>query len=99
MKVFYDKQAVGDLDKAVALYGDKEFRSPYRSTVPSLSWLKHARPMVASVFNALGMPTDSNLHLEYTVKPPCGRGTASHTDLMVLSGDNGLSIMHLLVKW
>ncbi len=84
------------MDDALLYYAADEFESPCRSTVPLLSWLKHEQPAVSSLLRDMGMPTGYNLHLEYKVKPPKGSGQASHTDLMVISGESALSIE---AKW
>ena len=47
--------------------------------------------MVYSLLQDLGMSVDSSLHLEYQVKPQKGSGKASHTDLMVISGEYSLA--------
>lgn len=96
MNVHYDKEIISDIDKAVTVYGEKEFQSPTRSTVPLLSWIKHEQPMVSSLLRDIGIPTDCNLHLEYSVAPQQGKGVASHTDIMVISGESSLAIE---AKW
>jgi hypothetical protein len=52
--------------------------------------------MLSTLLRHMGMPEDCNLHLEYKVKPPKGIGTASHTDLMVISGEASLAVE---AKW
>jgi hypothetical protein len=42
------------------------------------------------------LPTDSDLHFEFRLDPPRGKGNPSHTDMMVLSADNALA---LEIKW
>lgn len=78
MNVHYDKEIISDIDKAVTMYGEKEFQSPTRSTVPLLSWLKYEQTMVSLLLRDMGMPADYNLHLEYTVVPQQGVGVASY---------------------
>lgn len=96
MNFYYNKEVISDIDKAIPMYGKLEFSSPTRSTVPLLSWLKHEQPMLSSLLQNLGMSADCNLHLEYKVKPPKGSGKASHTDLMVISGESSLAVE---AKW
>lgn len=96
MKYHYDRTPIGTIVDALSYYTSGEFESPTRSTVPLLSWLNQEQPMVSSLSLELGMPTDPNLCLEYQVKPPKGRGTASHTDLMVISGESSLAVE---AKW
>lgn len=96
MHLYYDRHSVASIDNVLSYYGAKEFKSSTRSTVPLLSWLKHEPSSVFSLLNELGVPADYTLHLEYTVKPPRGKGQASHTDLMVLAGARSLAIE---AKW
>jgi hypothetical protein len=96
MSLLFDIKPIDTVDDAVHLYDDGGLASPTRSTVPLLSWLKHERPMVDFVLRKVGMPALCNLHLEYKVKPQKGRGKASHTDLMVISGKSSLAIE---AKW
>lgn len=84
------------ISDAVMLYGSKEFKSPTRSTIPMLSMLIHSRKTFDDIIKVLGMPSDSNLFLEYTVAPPQGRGKPSHTDAMLISGEHALAIE---AKW
>lgn len=82
-RMHYDKEIVDDLSAALLRYPETEFISPTRSTLPLLALLKDAHSNLESLLVGLGMNANSNLHLEYTVKPPKGRGKPSHTDLMV----------------
>jgi hypothetical protein len=96
MKLHYDRTAITTMDDALSHYSSDEFESPTRSTVASLSWLKHEISALDSLLKELEMPEVCDLHLEYKVKPPKGDGEASHTDLMIISGESSLAIE---VKW
>jgi hypothetical protein len=96
MNVHYDKEIISAIDKAVTMYGEKEFQSPTRSTVPLLSWLKYEQTMVSLLLREIGMSRDCNMHLEYTVAPQRGKGVASHTDLMVISRESSFAVE---AKW
>lgn len=80
----------------IPLYGDGEFESATRSTVPLLSLLMHAPDVFREILRELDFPTEHDLHLEYTVSPPEGRGKASHTDVMLKAGASALAIE---AKW
>src|SRR4051812_8787238 len=82
-------KAVAD---AVPLYGCKEFESATRSTVPMLSLLMHAPNVFDEIVRRLGFPGSYDLFLEYMVRPPKGRGKASHTDVMLRSGTQALAV-------
>lgn len=89
-----DSKTISD---AIPLYGTKEFESPTRSTIPMLSMLKHAPGAFSEIVAQLDTSPDNyDLYLEYKVRPPKGRGKASHTDVMLLSGDTALAIE---AKW
>jgi hypothetical protein len=65
-------------------YSAHQFESPLRSTVPLLAfWLNpEERRRFCEKFNLLS-PDEATGTFEYKVRPPRGRGTASHTDLML----------------
>lgn len=91
--------APGDIDSiadAVSRYGAKEFESPTRSTIPMLSLLIHDMAKFEAIASDLGMPDGGELFLEYTVRPPKGRGKASHTDVMLKAAPDALAIE---AKW
>jgi len=97
MNFFFDRQPLTSLDQAVEQYKEEEFASPTRSTVPLLSFLKHGGAIWKSMLRHLGVPDCSvEAHLEFTVPPPRGRGTASHTDVMLIAGDHAVAIE---TKW
>ena len=96
MDYYSNRMPLFPIREALGCYRQGEFVSPYRSTVPLLSWLKQERQMVRSLFRALGVPSGCGVHLEYQVAPPQGQGAASHTDLMVIAGDTALAVE---AKW
>jgi len=57
-----------------------------------LSLLMHAPDLFNESVRRLGFPDNYDLFLEYTVRPPKGRGKASHTDVMLRSGTHALGI-------
>ena len=80
----------------VPLYSTKEFQSPTRSTIPMMSMLIHQQEVFTRIIAGLGMPAESDIYLEYTVRQELGRGNASHTDVMVKSGIDAVAIE---AKW
>lgn len=96
MNFYYGEKVISNIEKAIPMYAKKEFKSPYRSTVPLLSYLKHEITILDLLLRELEMPEVCDLHLEYKVKPPKGRGNASHTDLMVISAEASLAVE---AKW
>jgi hypothetical protein len=82
-QLYYDKRLVNDLSSVLHCYQAKEFQSPFRSTVPLLALLQHGKEILKSLLTELQMNADSDLHLEFTVDPPKGKGRPSQTDLMV----------------
>jgi len=83
---------IRSLMDAVPLYPNSEFESATRSTVPMLALLIHAPGVFKQIVKELGFPTEYDLSLEYTVGPFGGRGTPSHTDVMLSSGQDSLAI-------
>ncbi len=95
-QLYYDKKPISDVSAALQCYPGKEFQSPTRSTVALLSLLKDGKETLKYLLVKLQMNADSDLHLEFTVDPPKGKGIASHTDLMVrCQGDT----MAIEAKW
>jgi hypothetical protein len=97
MEWFFDRKSVSNLDAVLPLYKASELGSPTRSTVPLFSLLKHGNGLWNSVVNELITPC-INLkgHLEFTVNPQDGKGTPSHTDLMLTNGINAVAFE---AKW
>jgi hypothetical protein len=97
MKINFGRpDSVSTIADAVLRYGDKEFESPTRSTIPLLSLLQHGLPLFSEITSKLGIPDEPHLFLEYTVSSPKGKGKASHTDVMLKSGAYALAIE---AKW
>jgi len=79
-RLYLDRTQVDDWDSLIARMPDKEFRNLTRSTVPLLAyWMSQE------------LDPASEYHFEYTV-PSIGRARASHTDLVILSGETATAI-------
>lgn len=91
-------EPINTLADAILRYGDREFESVTRSTIPMLSLLNHHHDPVTfrTIAESLDVPDPSELYLEYTVSPPQGKGKASHTDVMIKSGQCSWAIE---AKW
>lgn len=97
MTIFYDRREVANVDDLLLCYRVKEFASPTRSTVPLLSLLRETAALLTFLGEALQVgDSRTELHFEYTVRSPLGRGTPSHTDLMVIGGGCAVAIE---AKW
>jgi hypothetical protein len=94
--IYFDRKSTADFISLFSEYDSKEFESPTRSTIPLISLVRDARDMFCSILADCDVPMASDLHFEFTVRPPIGRGTPSHTDLMVFSASNCLAIE---AKW
>lgn len=94
----FKRRALAGLDALIAGYPDKEFQSPWRSTIPLIEFWRFPEQRVRELSGALGLdvPTSVRLGFEHTVNPPRGRGTASHTDVMVTSSQYAIAIE---AKW
>ena len=75
-------------------YAAKEFDSPERSTVPFLSYWRTSEQRAKEFSEVLGFELSRSvcLNFEYKVPVQCGKGNASHTDLMLISGDACVAI-------
>lgn len=96
MGFFWGRPQLLPIATVVNRYKSTEFSSPARSTLPLLSLLKDDEPFLKALLGSMDMRGDSNLCLEYTVKPRKGIGKVSCTDLMVISGGSALAIE---AKW
>lgn len=79
-------------------YGDKEFDSPKRSTIPLLVFWQDPIPRLEQFSELLGFTLHSQAELcfEYQVSPLRGKGKPSHTDLMIITSDAAIAIE---AKW
>lgn len=93
---FYDRELVYSFCHIMNHYSAKEFRSPARSTIPLLSFLKDGSSVFADLLASVGISSNPKIHLEYTVPPRAGKGIASHTDAMVIARECALAIE---AKW
>jgi hypothetical protein len=93
---FFDKVPVEDFASLLRHYGQGQFTSPFRSTVPLLCGVRDGWDVFRDVLFHCDLPENSNLQFEYTQAVTRGRGKASHTDLMVCSGEHSLEIE---AKW
>ncbi|MEO5719191.1 MAG: hypothetical protein ABIR29_11555 [Chthoniobacterales bacterium] len=93
-RLFFDKVPVPRLDDLLPLYEAKEFESSFRSTVALLAYVK--RGLLDGILKECGFLKEMDLHFEFTVSPPRGRGKASHTDVMARAHDQALSVE---AKW
>lgn len=77
---------VRDYNELISLYPANEFRSPLRSTVPSIGFWKNHQKEINSIFseNLITEMKDYTLHFEYGVPVQLGAGLPSRTDLMIL---------------
>ncbi len=96
MNLYYNKTPIRSVNDVVLEFEKREFESPYRSTVPVLSLLKHEEAMISEILDSLGIPEPCSLHLEYQVDPQGGMGKPSQTDLMAKSEH---SLLAIEAKW
>ena len=97
MKIYFDRRRVADLHELLACLPARELASPTRSTVPLLSLLLQGTEVWRQILTEVGAPDqEAAVHLEYTVRSPQGRGKASHTDVMLIAGEQACAIE---AKW
>lgn len=85
----YKGRHITSYKKLLNCYKNNEFDSPQRSTVPLLAywWTPEQRANEFSKTLGFELSRSVCLNFEYKVPVQCGRGKASHTDLMLISGD------------
>lgn len=81
------------IDEMIGHYNSKEFRSPFRSTIPLLILYKN-QPRVC--FNILGNTDEASFCFEYETKIGKGKGRSSCTDLMIISPEACIAVE---AKW
>lgn len=81
----YGDKEVPGYEEILSCYPEKEFDSPFRSTVPHLMFWRSAETRFHDLCRFIGeQPFESaRASFEFQVKPPRGRGKPSHTDLML----------------
>jgi hypothetical protein len=93
MNLFCKGQQLSSIDEALGSYPQDEFASPTRSTVALLSLLKYGESLWNRITESLGTADDScEVHLEYQVKSPRGRGKPSHTDIMLIQRNRMVAV-------
>jgi hypothetical protein len=95
-RLYFDQQPVSDFAALLAKYPADEFASPTRSTVPLIALISSGRTLFGEILAQCGFSKGVDLHFEFTVAPPQGRGKSSHTDLMVHESPNWMAVE---AKW
>ncbi len=90
----YQGRCISGYEQLLECYGDQEFDSPTRSTVPLLAYWRNPRQRVRELSKALKfpLPDQTSLDFEHPVGVQRGKGKPSFTDLMLTSGDVSLAI-------
>lgn len=94
MRFHYGLPDGTDFETLVAEFPDSEFPNLTRSTVPMLAWWKSFDSRIEYLSEELDASklAEATACFEYTVKPPKGRGTASHTDLMLTTNETVVGV-------
>jgi hypothetical protein len=92
----FKRTPVPSFEKLILSYDATELESAFRSTIPLLCFVRDGEQMLEEVLARCGMTGPLQLHFEFTIKPPKGRGKASHTDLLVESQARSFAIE---AKW
>jgi hypothetical protein len=92
-RFFFNQTPVHDLAALLHSYDVGEFHSPLRSTVPLLALMRDERNALRKVLSTCEVPMPTDLHFEFKVDHLSeGRGKASHTDVMGISGNVCIAI-------
>lgn len=86
--------AVHSFEELVRRLPPDAVASPRRSTIPLVDYWREPEQRIADLWNRIGLqrPFRAQLHFEYEVPVRAGRGKASYTDLMILSGEAAVAI-------
>ncbi|GAA4441181.1 DUF6946 family protein [Bremerella cremea] len=84
------------VQQAISKLAPSELNRPTVSTIPMLDLMIHHEDQFQEIIEELGMGKPDCLTLEYTAGPFAGRGTASHTDVMLQNAEQSLAIE---AKW
>lgn len=95
-QLYYDKKPIKNVNESLPFFPEKEFCSPYRSTVPLLSLIKDGNKLLSKILSDIGLNFIRDYHLEFKINPPRGGGRASQTDLMIRGPGESLAIE---AKW
>lgn len=93
---YYDVQAVPEFAELCEHFTGKALQSPYRSTVPLLSLVRHHLSDWHLFLKSLGCEQPLPVHFEFCVESPKRGGNPSQTDAMVFSTD---SLWGIEAKW
>ncbi len=85
MVLKYGNTPISGFRDLISSYPLKEFDSPFRSTVPHLSFWRKPKERIISFCQLIGIapPSHFKASFEFQVAPVLGRGKPSHTDLML----------------
>jgi hypothetical protein len=70
MSLFYKTTYGTNINDVISKNEDKTFKSPFRSTLPLLSWVKHEFSDLLSMLSSFHFSTNCDLHFEFEVEPP-----------------------------
>jgi hypothetical protein len=90
----HKRRSIADYPSLIGAYSDPDLASPSRSTVPLLAYWRTLGDALADFATLLHVDLQAPVHLafEYTVPVQRGRGTASQTDLMLLTKQQAIAI-------
>jgi len=93
-QIEYKNKLVSDIQELISCFPKSEFDSPYRSTVPLLTYWKEPNKSLIAFSNLIGFSEISNtkLSFEHCIYSPKGKGRPSQTDLMILNDKNAIAI-------
>jgi hypothetical protein len=90
----HKRGTIADYPTLVGAYSDFDLASPARSTVPLLAYWRTVGGRLEDFTTLLKLDLQAPVHLafEYTVPVQRGKGTASQTDLMILTNQQAIAI-------
>lgn len=95
-RLYFDVEMASSFETLLPKFEARAFASPFRSTVPLISFVKDNWPGFKELLSACGVSEEVEVHFELKVNSPQGNGNPSHTDAMVLSTTTACAVE---AKW
>lgn len=97
VRLFFDREAMPDVEALVGRLEVGALASPFRSTVPLIGLVKDCWDVFQRILSACGLSAaGARVHFEYKVESPRGEGKPSQTDAMICEG---ASVAAVEAKW
>lgn len=90
-RLFFDRKPVETITELIGQFGSKEFKSPFRSTIPLISIIKDDFGAFRELLPANCRTSHVDIYFEWKTPSKKGRGNESQTDAMVFCSDAAIA--------